>query len=74
MAPLEVQNEVVKEEMEEEVRKNSLCLNCIPGLHGKKEKQQFIVKVYGILMCMLLITVGVCLVIMLNEGEFGVTY
>ena len=42
--------------MEKSVRKNKLCLNCVPGLKGKTNRQKFIIKVYGILTAQLAIT------------------
>jgi FtsH-binding integral membrane protein len=54
--PPEVLKELEKDRIEKTVKKNSLCLNCVPGLKGKTNRQKFILKVYGILTVELLIT------------------
>lgn len=56
--PLEVLEEIERQKIEKKVKKNGLCLNCVPGLHGKTSKQKFIIKVYALLAIQLLITFG----------------
>jgi hypothetical protein len=36
--PPEVLKEIQKDKIEKSVRKNKLCLNCVPGLKGKTNK------------------------------------
>ena len=48
----------------------NLCLNCVPGLEGKEEKQKFIIKVYALLVMQLTITVGFVLITLLSEGNY----
>jgi hypothetical protein len=47
--PAEVALEIQNHKTEEKIRKSRLCLNFLPGFRGKEKKQQFIIKVYGIL-------------------------
>jgi hypothetical protein len=48
--PSEVAEEIKRAEEENEERKKRLCLNCVPGLRGKVARQQFIIKVYSVLL------------------------
>ena len=67
--PPEVLREIEKDKIEKVVRKNSLCLNCVPGLKGKTKRQQFILKVYGILTAELLLTFTFVLITMLTPSK-----
>lgn len=66
--PPEVLQEIEKDRMEKKAKKNKLCLNCVPGLKGKTNRQKFILKVYGILTAQLFITFSFIFITMLTPG------
>lgn len=52
--------------------KARLCLNCLPGFSGKVEKQQFIIKIYTILLFQILITIGIVLITLTSTSKFHI--
>eukprot|EP00347_Sterkiella_histriomuscorum_P008860 403343467 len=60
--PPEVQAELEAQQIENQRLKKRLCLNFVPGLEGKTNKQKFIIKVYSLLFMMLGVTFGFTLI------------
>jgi len=65
--PADVAKELAVDQNEMELKSKKLCLNCVPGLRGKDERQQFVIKVYGVLICQLAITVGFVTLTMVSD-------
>jgi FtsH-binding integral membrane protein len=52
-----------------EERADKAILNCIPALRGKTDRQNFVIKTYSIIFCMLFITV--CFTAGMVNNTFG---
>jgi FtsH-binding integral membrane protein len=68
--PPEVLKEIENDRIAKSVRKGALCLNFVPGLKGKTNRQKFILKVYGILSIQMLITFAFIVLTMLVPSKY----
>lgn len=54
--PQDLQNVNNMNDAEQAERADNAILNCIPALRGKTDRQNFVIKVYSLIACMLAVT------------------